>query len=176
MPLLDRARSLLLLIDLQGRLMPAIDQAEDVVANAVRLEAAASLLQVPVVITEQYPRGLGPTVPELANKGTIIEKMTFSSCTAPGFAEAIADAEQIVIGGAEAHICVAQTVLGLLEQGRKVSVVADAVGSRRPQSKAQALDRLARHGADIVTTEMVLFEWVGTAADPNFKAISALIK
>lgn len=176
MPLLDRSRSLLLLVDLQGRLMPAIDQAEEVLGNAVRLLSAASLLEVPVVITEQYPRGLGPTVPELAGQGTLIEKMTFSSCSAPGFAEAIADAGQIVVAGTEAHICVAQTVLGLLEQGRQVLVVSDAVGSRRPQSKATALDRLARHGADIVTTEMVLFEWVGTAADPRFKAISALIK
>jgi nicotinamidase-related amidase len=175
MPLLDRSRSLLLVIDLQERLMPAIDQADEVLANAERLVSGAELLGVPVVITEQYPRGLGPTVPSLAGRGKVIEKMSFSAWGAPDFAESL-NRGQIVVIGTEAHICVCQTVLDLLSHGYRVSVVADAVGSRRPHSRTTALERLARHGADVVTTEMALFEWTGTAADANFKQISALIK
>lgn len=176
MPLLDRVRSLLLIIDFQGRLMPVIDRAEDVVANARRLVTAAQLLNVPQVRTEQNPKGLGPTVPELAGPGVVLEKMSFDACPAPGLMDALENREQIVVAGCEAHICVGQTVLGLLSRGREVFVVRDAVGSRRAESKETAIHRLSRHGAEIVTTEMVLFEWLQTSTDPQFKAVSALIK
>ncbi|WP_137389850.1 isochorismatase family protein [Rhodoligotrophos defluvii] len=176
MPLLDRSRSLLLLIDFQERLMPVIDQSGAVIANAVRLLKAARLLDVPALRTEQNPRGLGPTLPELAGNEMVVEKVSFAACPATGFAEALGNREQIVLSGCEAHICVAQTALGLRAQGREVFVVRDAVGSRRAESKETALVRLAANGVEIVTTEMVLFEWLATSADPQFKAVSALIR
>jgi len=176
MPLLDRSRSLLLVIDFQERLMPVIDEGQAAVSNAARLIKGARLLDVPILRTEQNPRGLGPTLPELAGNEPVIEKMSFDACPAPGFEEALSGREQIVLSGCEAHICVAQTALGLRARGREVYVVRDAVGSRRPESKETALNRLAANGIEIVTTEMVLFEWMGTSADPQFKPVSALIK
>jgi nicotinamidase-related amidase len=156
--------------------MAAIDEAETVIDNAGRLLAAARQLDVPVLQTEQYPSGLGATVPELAPPAgaPAIEKMTFDACGA--VVDALSPGQAVVVAGCEAHVCVLQTVLNLREQGRDVYVVADAVGSRRPASKEAALRRMERHGADIVTTEMVLFEWLETAEHPEFKSVTALIK
>jgi nicotinamidase-related amidase len=179
MPALDRRRSVLCLIDLQERLMPAIDGAGDVVANAGRLLAAAEQLGVPVLMTEQNPKGLGPTVPELVRPDgsvPVVAKMEFDACRARGVLDALPPGHHIVVAGCEAHVCVLQTVLGLLDRSRRAYVVADAVGSRRPENKAAALARLDRAGAEIVTTEMVLFEWLGTADDPSFRSIVGLIK
>jgi nicotinamidase-related amidase len=177
---LARENSGLLLIDLQARLMPAIADAETVIANARRLLKAARLLALPAMLTEQNPKGLGPTVPELlaeaGNESSILSKQHFDACRAPGFFEMLPGRAQIVVAGCEAHVCVLQTALGLLEAGRQVDVVQDAVGSRRAESKAAALERLARHCAEIVTTEMVLFEWLETAEHPRFREIVALIK
>ncbi len=106
----------------------------------------------------------------------LIEKTTFDSTRAPGFLERLPADHTLVVTGCEAHICVLQTVLGLIDAGRRVYVVADAVGSRKAQSKRVALRRMAQAGATIVTTEMVLFEWVGDARHPRFKEISALVK
>jgi nicotinamidase-related amidase len=179
MPTLDRSRSVLCLIDLQERLVPAIDGGGDVVANAGRLLAAAEELSVPVLMTEQNPQGLGPTVPELARPdGTVpvVAKMEFDACRARGVIESLPPGHHVVVAGMEAHVCVLQTVLGLLDRSRRAYVVADAIGSRRPDSKAAALARLERAGAEIVTTEMVLFEWLGTAEDPKFKPVIGLVK
>jgi nicotinamidase-related amidase len=167
------------LIDLQERLMKAIDGADEVVANAARLLAAAEQLGVPVIMTEQNPNGLGPTVPELARpEGAVpvVAKMEFDASRARGVLDALPPGHHIVVAGCEAHVCVLQTVLGLLDRSRRAYVVADAVGSRRPENKDAALARLDRAGAEIVTTEMVLFEWLGTADDPAFKSIIALVK
>jgi len=179
MPTLDRSRSVLCLIDFQERLVPAIDGGGDVVANAARLLAAAETLGVPVVMTEQNPKGLGGTVPELTRPDgavPVVAKMQFDACRARGVIEALPAGHQIVVAGLEAHVCVLQTVLGLLDRSRRAYVVADAIGSRRPESKAAALTRLERSGAEVVTTEMVLFEWLGTAEDPSFKSIIGLVK
>lgn len=159
--------------------MRAIDGAEEVVANAGRLLAAAEALEVPVVATEQNPKGLGPTVPELTRPDgahTVVEKMCFDACGAAGLVSALPAGHHIVLAGCEAHVCVLQTALGLLDRSRRVYVVADAIGSRRSADKEAALRRLDRAGAEIVTTEMVVFEWLGTAEDPSFKAVTALIK
>ena len=159
--------------------MPAISGGEEVVANAGRLLAAAGRLEVPVLITEQNPKGLGPTVAELARPDgslPVVAKMEFDACRAGGVLDALPAGHHIVVAGCEAHVCVLQTVLGLLDRSRRVYVVADAVGSRRPENKEAALRRLERAGAEIVTTEMVIFEWLGTAADPAFKAVIALVK
>ena len=179
MPILDRGRSILCLVDLQEKLMPAIAGGDEVVANAGKLLAAAEELGVPVLSTEQNPKGLGPTVPELARSdGThpVVAKMTFDSCQAGGVMDALPPGHHIVLAGAEAHVCVLQTALGLLDRSRRVFVVADAVGSRRPENKKAALRRLERAGAEVVTTEMVIFEWLGSAEHPAFKSVIALVK
>ncbi|HKY94526.1 MAG TPA: isochorismatase family protein [Kiloniellales bacterium] len=174
---MDRERSQLLLIDFQARLMPAVDGAAAAIANARRLLDAASLLGVPVTFTEQYAKGLGPTVTELpALPAQVAHKMTFDACRSPALTERLAPGRALVVAGCEAHVCVLQTVLGLLDAGRQVRVVRDAVGSRRAESKEAALARMERHGAEIVTTEMVVFEWLESAEHPRFREVVALIK
>jgi len=150
--------AVLLLVDLQQRLMPAIHDNEVVVARAVRLAEAARLLDVPVFATEQNPAGLGPTVPPLAAyPQKVVSKTAFSPVC-------------------EAHVCVLQTVLGLLGAGYRVVVAADAVGSRNPADRAAAIDRARQHGAEIVTSEMVLFEWLRDAQHPKFREVQKLLK
>lgn len=176
MPLLNPKAATLVIIDFQARLMPAIEDGDRLVANARRLVDAAGLLRVPVLMTEQNPAGLGATVPELAGAGPAIAKMSFDSCAEPAFLEALAGDRELVICGCEAHVCVGQTVLSLLEHRRRVVVVQDAIGSRARESKDVAIRRMERHGAEIVTTEMVVFEWLRTAAHPQFRAAAKLIR
>jgi len=176
MPLLNAARSTLVIVDFQARLMPAIDDGPHLVANAQRLVAAAGLLAVPVVMTEQNPAGLGGTIPELAGAGPVVSKMSFDACAEPAFLEMLAGDGQLVLCGCEAHVCLGQTALSLLAYRRRVAVVQDAAGSRQPASKEAALRRLERHGAEIVTTEMVIFEWLRSAADPRFREVLKLVK
>ncbi|CAN7651909.1 isochorismatase family protein [Bosea sp. LjRoot237] len=176
MPLMSAKRSRLVIIDFQARLMPAIHDGPRLLANAGSLVAAAKLLEVPIVMTEQNPAGLGATVPELAEAASAITKMSFDACAAPGFIEAIAGDDDLILCGCEAHVCFGQTGLSLLEHKRRVFVVQDAVGSRAPESKEVALRRLQRHGAEIVTTEMVVFEWLRSAEHPQFRAALELVK
>lgn len=176
MPLMDARRARLVLIDLQARLMPAIDGADAVLVNAGRLVQAGSLLGVPSVVTEQSPEKLGRTVPELGDVRAALAKTSFDACTEPAFLEAVAGDHDLVLAGCEAHVCVLQTALTLLAHRRRVVIVGDAVGSRRAESHRAALARLAAHGAEIVTTEMVLFEWLRTAEHPQFRAVSQLIR
>ena len=171
---IERAKSALLVVDFQSRLMPAIHEGGAVVANARRLLNAAALLEVPVLFTEQNAKGLGGTVEALAG-GEVLHKMTFDACREGGL-DRMPDRPQIVVAGCEAHVCVLQTVLGLLQAGRRVFVVQDAVGSRRAESKAVAVARMAGHGAEIVTAEMVVFEWLGTADDARFREAVRLVK
>ena len=167
---MDPRTSTLLVVDLQVRLMPAIDQGPAVTANVRRLIAAAALLNVPVLFTEENAKGLGPTVPDLSpDPAAIAHKMTFDAVRMPGFLSMLAGDRSVVVAGCEAHVCVLQTVLGLLDAGRRVFVVRDALGSRRAESKETAINRMDRHGAEIVTTEMVIFEWLGTAEHPRFR-------
>ena len=177
MPVLRADTSLLLVIDVQARLMPAIDGAEAVIAHARRLRDAATLLDVPALFTEQNPKGLGPTVAELPPADApVIAKMTFDAVRAPGFLDRLPPRPDVVVAGCEAHVCVLQTVLGLLAAGQRVFVVRDAIGARRAESKETAIGRMARHGAEIVTTEMVVFEWLGTAEHARFRAAVSLVK
>jgi nicotinamidase-related amidase len=170
--------SVLLLIDLQAKLVPAVADGDAVVARAVRLAQAARLLGVPVRATEQYPAGLGPTVPELAGySSATLAKREFSAARDPGFAGLLPDgASQVVIAGCEAHVCVQQTTADLLSAGREVFLVADAVGSRFAQDKLAALERARQHGAQVVTSEMVLFEWLGDSRHPLFRDVQKLLK
>src|SRR5688572_23271580 len=135
MPTIDRERSTLLLVDFQSRLMPAIDGAPAAIANARRLIDMAALLEVPVLFTEQNAQGLGSTVPDLGPPGVVAHKMTFDAVGAPGFLDMLPPDGAVVVAGCEAHVCVLQTVFGLLGQGRAVFLVLDALGSRRPESK-----------------------------------------
>ena len=170
--------AVLLLIDLQERLMPVIHDHEAVVARAVRLAEAAQLLGVPICATEQIPAKLGPTVaPLAAYPQSVLSKTTFSAMGDPGFASLLpASASEIIVAGVEAHVCVLQTALGLRGSDHRVFMVADAVGSRDPADKAAALDRASQHGAEIVTSEMVLFEWLRDAKHPRFREVQKLLK
>lgn len=175
--LLNSEGCLLLAIDFQARLMPAIHDGAQVLANARRLIAAADLLGLPLLATEQNPGGLGQTVPDLLPAETqVIPKMTFDACAAQGFAEALGTTQTVIVTGCEAHVCVLQTVTGLLGLNRRVVVVCDAIGSRAVTSRIAALERMVRFGAEILTTEMVVFELLGAATHPRFRDVVALIK
>ena len=177
MAIIDGKNATLLLIDFQTRLMPAIDDGAAAIANAQRLLTAAALLGVPALFTAQNPRGLGAIVPELQpNDAHVFAKMTFDAGRAPGFDERLAEGHALILAGCEAHVCVLQTALGLVARGRRVFVVADAIGSRRPESKAAALTRMEQNGVEIVTTEMVVFEGLESADHPRFREVAALIK
>jgi nicotinamidase-related amidase len=174
---IDPERSILLVVDFQARLMPAIDQGAIALRNARRLTDMASLVDVPIVFTEQNAGGLGPTVEDLAiERGSLVHKQFFDACKERGFSDVVPIEKQIVVAGCEAHVCVQQTVLGLLDTGRKVYVVRDALGSRHAEDKETAIRRMERHGAEIVTTEMVVFEWMETAEHPRFREAIRLIK
>ncbi|MBT3072131.1 isochorismatase family protein [Rhodomicrobium sp. Az07] len=175
MPAIAPENSLLLAIDFQPRLMAVIENAATVVDHAKKLRAAASLLGVPTLFTEQYAKGLGATVEDLEPLEHAFQKMTFDACGTPGFLDRVGERD-VVVSGCEAHICVLQTVLSLLDAGRRVFVVRDAIGSRRAESKEAAIRRIERHGAEIVTVEMVVFEWLRTAEHPRFREAAALIK
>jgi nicotinamidase-related amidase len=174
---MDAQSSTLLVVDFQAKLMPAIHRGADAIANARRLIDAAALVGVPALFTEQNAKGLGPTVRGLVrDPSTLAHKMTFDACREPSFLERLAENHAIVVAGCEAHVCVLQTVLGLIHHGRQVFLVRDALGSRRAESKETAIRRMERHGAEVVTTEMVVFEWLQTAEHPRFRAAIALIK
>jgi nicotinamidase-related amidase len=174
--IIDRDRSLLLVVDLQAKMVPAIHERDEVVANVAWLVRAAQKIGVPVAATEQYPKGLGPTVADvraLMPAGAIGTKTRFSGVAAeclgalPG-----ADRAQVVVVGVETHVCLLQTALELLEEGKEVYVVADAVGSRRAFDRDWALARMRKEGVRVVTREMVVFEWLGEADTPLFRAVS----
>lgn len=170
--------SLLLVVDFQSRLMPAIAGGAEALRNARRLLDAAALLGVPVVWTEENPDGLGSTVPEVAPRppARAFRKMFFDATREPAIRAAIPTDAEVVVVGCEAHVCVLQTVLGLRASGQPVKVVRDAVASRQPASRDAALARMDRHGAEIVTAEMVAFEWLATADHPHFKDVIGLVK
>lgn len=179
--LINAAQSCLLIVDIQDRLLPAVCERDAVVANAVVLLKAAAALDVPVLASEQYPKGIGHTVAAVAAQlpeGSVIEKLHFSCLADTGFAGRLAalGRPQAVVAGLEAHVCVLQTAEGLLAAGHDVFVVADAISSRLPANHAAALRRLEAAGARIVTTEMVVFEWLARAGTPAFRELSRLIK
>ena len=181
--LIDPEKAALIVIDMQERLVPAMQAPARTIKNAKTLITAAREMEIPVLMTEQYPKGLGHTVPELAQAGQaaaaqVIEKIHFSSFAEPAFAEAFhaTGRRQAIVTGMEAHICVMQTAVGLMQAGFEVFVVTDATSSRTLESEKACLDRLQANGAGIVTTEMVVFEWLGKAGTPAFKALLPLIK
>jgi nicotinamidase-related amidase len=173
--------SQLILIDLQTRLLSAMPQEamQTVIRNCGILAQAAAMLEVPVIVSEQYPKGLGNTAPELlAFLPNIkpVEKLTFSCMAEPKFSRQLTrDHSQVVIAGMEAHICVLQTALDL-QNSKQVFVAEDAIISRNPANKANALARMREAGCIISNTESIVFEWLGKADSEAFKAISLLIR
>jgi nicotinamidase-related amidase len=179
--LIDRARSCLLIIDLQARLAPEIEGAGAVIANAERLAIAARRLDVPRLATEQYRRGLGGTVEKLAAlvpPGNVIEKTWFAAPSEPQFRQLLSKMgrDLMVIAGMESHVCVLQTAIALKATGYAVAVVADAVGSRHAADRIAALERLAAHGVELPTTEMVIFEWLQRGRSAEFRDLLPLLK
>ena len=179
--LIQRAASLLLVVDIQEKLAPAIHDSEQVTANSVRLLEGARLLGVPAFVSEQYVKGLGSSVAEIraaAVDAQFFEKTHFSCAAEPGVVEMLraTGRQQILLTGTETHVCVLQTALGLLAAGFEVFLVADAASSRTPENRQAAIERLRAAGVHIVTTEMVLFEWLHRAATDDFRALLPLIK
>lgn len=179
--LLTAQTSQLIVVDMQERLIPAIHGAARIVDRATLLLAAARELAVPVLLSQQYPQGLGPTIPALAAAvpaEDVLDKLEFSLPAAPGALARIRDRgrRQVVLAGVEAHVCVLQTAIGLAAEGFSAFVVADAVGSRDPENKAAALERLRRTGVTVVTTEMVVFEWLERAGSDAFRTLMRLVR
>jgi nicotinamidase-related amidase len=180
--IVDQQLSQLVLIDMQAKLasvMPA-DALQGVVKNCSILAQTAKLLVIPAIVTEQYPQGLGESLPEIKQHladSKFITKTAFSACGEPKFNQQLhRDKPQIVLAGMEAHICVLQTVLDLTKANKQVFVVEDAIISRNPANKANAIARMRDAGCVISNTESVVFEWLGNANHDAFKAVSKLIR
>ncbi|MGD8926924.1 MAG: isochorismatase family protein [Thioalkalispiraceae bacterium] len=177
-------QSQLLLIDIQERLAGAMPKQylEMVLSSGKTLITAATQLNIPIVHTEQYPKGLGPTHSELVSvfpdNITALEKTCFSSCGANGMEAQVTDSQrdQWIILGMETHICVLQTCMELLEKNRTVVIVEDGVCSRKKNNFKNAIARMRAAGAIISNTESVLFEWLRDASHPDFKSLSKLIR
>lgn len=175
--LLQLENSLVLVIDIQQKLAPVIDQTKEVEQAAAWVLQVALQLGVPVWGTEQYPIGLGPTltsIAELIPEQQMLHKMHFSALKEAHIAAAIANTnrKQIVVIGTEAHVCVLQTVFDLLAADYQVFVVVEAVGSRTADNKQLALNRMQQHGAQIISKEMLAFEWLHCSGTDSFRHIS----
>jgi nicotinamidase-related amidase len=173
--LLRASDSALIVIDMQERLIAAMPAHEAIVKTTGILLEAAGRIGIPVAVTEQYPKGLGATVAEVAAKipehSTRVEKTCFSGCAAIPVSR-----PQIVLAGMEAHVCVLQTALEFAASGREVFVVADAICSRTEENRQNAIDRMRGAGIVITNTESVLFEWLRDASHPEFRTLSKLIR
>ncbi len=181
MALVRREDALVLIIDVQERLVPVMHEASRLVERTATMVEIARALSLPIVVTEQYPRGLGPTVPALAEGlegATILSKLSFSALGDDGVRDALraADRGTLIIAGIEAHVCVLQTALDAVDRGFHVQVVADATSSRRPENREIALHRIRAAGATITTIESVAFECLKEAGSDDFKAVSRLIR
>ncbi|MFW6061151.1 MAG: isochorismatase family protein, partial [Phycisphaeraceae bacterium] len=174
-PRLDAERTAVLIVDVQEKLLPVIDGADQLVAQVGKLLDGADALELPVLVTEQYPKGLGATTPVLAERMTRVsckpEKVKFSSFVEPVRDElARLGARSVVVAGIEAHVCVLQTCLDLLDGGYTAAVAVDAIASRRPMEKDAAVQRMVQAGVVPTTVESMLLEIVREAGSERFKA------
>ena len=174
--LLRASDSLLLIVDVQERLAPHVHEHRRVIENCEWLIGVAEIVGVPVLATEHYPEGIGRTVPRLRDRiaaDAVLRKDHFSCVSESSCNERIerAGRNQIVVAGIEAHVCVMQSAVELKEKGRSVFLVADAVSSRTPENAAIAVERMRAHGIEIVTREMVLFEWAHRGATEQFRRL-----
>jgi nicotinamidase-related amidase len=179
--LIDKAKSALLVVDIQDKLAPLQYARESMEANVALLLKGAAALDVPVLVSEQYPKGLGHTVSGLTGlfRDDVVIAKTAFSCARDGIWKKRFDAlgrAQAVICGIEAHVCVLQTAMELKAVGTEVFVAADAVTSRTQANRDLGIARMRENGIQIVSAEMVLFEWMGEAGTPEFKTVSALLK
>ena len=171
----------LMIVDVQQRLLSAMDSPRSVLSGCSLMMKAAGVLDVPIVVTEQYPEGLGPTVEplaKLADDDAFFSKVHFSSAknTAIRGKMETLKPDQIVIAGIEAHVCVLQSALGFMELGYQCFVVADATSSRSSANHAAAMTRMREAGVEIVTSEMIVFEWLEKAGTDEFRELSRLLK
>ena len=191
MPLLEASRSVTLVVDMQGKLMEMIHRPQLTIEATCRLLRISDLFAVPVLLTEQYPKGLGPTHPrvlarfealEVAHR--LFEKDAFGCCSESGFAAALdelrptseSEPRQVVVAGIEAHVCVVQTVIALIEGGDEVHVCWECVSGRGEEYRDWALQRMQQAGATITNHESVAFEWARDKNHPRFKELSALLR
>ena len=182
--LVDARKATLLLVDMQERLLPAMTGGAEAEARCAVLLKAAKALEVPVTVSEQYPKGLGHTVPGLTaeiGNATVFEKLAFSCWKDEGLKEHMivhheAGRPLVILAGIESHVCVMQTAADLSAAGFGVFAVTDAMASRAPASHALAMERMRQHGVAVVNTEMVVFELLGKAGTAEFKALSSLVR
>jgi nicotinamidase-related amidase len=179
--MIDRQNSLLMVVDIQERLLPVIFNQDEVLNNTVRLLKIADFLSLPVLITEQYPKGLGPSHSRLIealgdSKPEIMEKITFSALGQDKIKNFIKPFGSVILCGIECHVCVCQTALEILNAGLECHIISDCTGSRSEMNYNLGLKRMEREGAVISSTEMLSFELMKSASFENFKAISTLIK
>lgn len=180
--ILNQDESVMLIIDIQEKLLNASFNRDLVKRKSVSLAKASKILSIPAFITEQYPKGLGETIPEikevLTNNAIFREKSSFSALSGTDLLSKLLETgkKQIIVFGIETHICVHQTIIDLLKNGFSVTVVADACGSRTAYEYMGGLENIKANGAKVKSTEMVLFELVKSSRHPDFKEIQALIK
>ncbi len=178
---IERTHAMAVVIDMQERLMPHIYRNQELIPRVAALIRGLRVLNVPIFVTEQYSKGLGKTIPPIAEalgSYTPLEKLTFSACGHPDVQGAVLGAHGhfVICFGIEAHVCVLQTVMDIKAQGRQPIVVHDAVSSRREFDIQVAVNRMRHHGAIVTTVESLLFELLGSADEPEFKQISAIAK
>lgn len=177
----DIQNSCLVVVDIQGKLAQLMHGKQDLFKNIQILIKSAKILNIPIIWCQQCPQSLGPTVPavaELLTDNEPIDKAGFSCCGREQFNSNLIDLgrQQILLCGIETHVCIYQTAVDLHRKGYEVEVIADAVSSRTPENKKIAIDKMAVKGINISSTEMVIFELLGTAEHPNFKQIAKLVK
>ena len=173
-----RDKTAFVLIDIQEKFIPVINKIDKVIKNSKILIKGAEILGIPLIVTEQYPKGLGNTIKEieLPPNTEIIEKLNFNCLDCDDFVDELKKFESLVIFGIESHVCVLQTALAAKKEGIKVYAVADAISSRTEENKQLAIDRMRQHDIEIVSTEMILFELLKKAGTDEFKDISTWIK
>jgi len=179
--LIDQQGAALLIVDVQEKLAPAIHEFNTMLSNCILLMSAAARLDIPMLMSEQYPKGLGHTVSDLSSLYTgskPFEKICFSCSEEPGFLPKLAEfkRKQIVLIGIEAHVCVLQTAIGLRSEGYETFIVADAVSSRTQENWALGIQRARDNEVEIVSAEMVFFEWLKRSATDEFRELSKLIR
>lgn len=178
--IIEKDKTAFVMIDIQDKFKPVIYEIDKVIKNTNILIKAAEILKIPLVVTEQYPKGLGKTLKEiqLPQNQEIFDKIEFSCFGCNNFAKKIKElkVDTLVIFGIETHVCVVQTVLDALEQGYEVHVVEDAISSRTKENKKIGIERMRQSGAFIVSAEMILFQLMKKAGIEGFKEISDLVK
>jgi nicotinamidase-related amidase len=176
--MLDTNNSILVIIDIQEKLVKAASNGEKTIINTSKISQAAQILSIPVIITEQYPKGLGATVESITGSDAfIMEKSSFSAFKEPEFEQKIKslNRKQVILCGIETHICVLQTAIDLYKNGYEVYVLKDCVSSRSEEEQNSGLELLKQYGIKVITVEIALFQWLKSSKHPQFKDIQKLI-